>query len=297
MNQHKRHFIESLGRNLDQCIFPEVLDGGVLQPGTRSVVPSLPGESTNRDTETKPSTASGTPRHTCSRQSARSPGAPCYPASVPCANTLSQFADLEGNIATLMRSYPGTQSLPLGHGVWLQVPCAVMPGLGFEALFVIFIQPTLRQVVAWGFWKAGTIGLRWIGPRHTNYGDGSICAFDLRDDTWRFGDPLTRLMDIYTVWAFRHLHLETTGRWPGPQASVRAIERLTEMRSDELCGCDVPKGRYEHCCHPKDLAKPFERCPVTQAQRKSSYLAFEYAMERLTRQPPLEAISLARGKL
>lgn len=95
----------------------------------------------------------------------------------------------------------------------------------------------------------------WIGPRHTNFPDGSICAFDPADSTWVLGDPLVELLDIYTIWAVRHLYLQTFGRWPGRQSVAHAAERVLEFRPDEYCGCAEGHRLYRECCMTKDLAR------------------------------------------
>jgi hypothetical protein len=107
---------------------------------------------------------------------------------------------------------------------------------------------------SWAFWTSTLSEPKAIGPRHT-YFDGAICAFEVADGVWSFGDPLERLLDIYTLWAFRHLHLERLGRWPGPQATRDYFERIVECRPDELCGCEEPRGRYKDCCLAKDRAR------------------------------------------
>jgi hypothetical protein len=129
-----------------------------------------------------------------------------------------------------------------------------LPGLGFGVEFLVCLQfapfPAIRS---WGFWT----DRGWIGPRHTNFPDGSICAFDLRDGTWQLGDPLVQLLDIYSVWALRHLHLSEFNRWPGPQSVPFLYERLWEFKDDELCGCGATEDKtYAECCKPGDLRAP-----------------------------------------
>lgn len=103
------------------------------------------------------------------------------------------------------------------------------------------------------FTGANSVGAAWFGPRHTNYPDGSICAFEKDAETWAFGDSLVALLDLLSVWAIRQLYLESFGRWPGPQASSYPYERLIEFQDTEHCGCAKLKGRYSQCCKPRDL--------------------------------------------
>jgi hypothetical protein len=138
--------------------------------------------------------------------------------------------------------------------IWLLVESGVLPGLRQHALFLVGLSYTRATVRSWAFWVDQFSLPSWIGPRHTNYPDGSICAFELSDDTWFFGDPLVELLDLYTVWSLRHLHLQTFGRWPGRQAVHRPYERLIEIHSDELCGCGSETAKYAECCQPRDSA-------------------------------------------
>jgi len=166
----------------------------------------------------------------------------------------------------------------------------VLPGLSYGARLIVAINSSLRQVSAWGFWVAGKVGIRWIGDRHTNYGDGSICAFDGRDGTWQFGESLVKLVDIYATWIFRHLHLEVLGYWPGPQSSGRRLERMHELKPNEHCGCDVPRGTYEQCCMVKDMAT---EAPPGYPDKAETYEHLMYGLERLTRRPPAPVIKIA----
>ena len=147
-------------------------------------------------------------------------------------------------------TYPGTLVWAQRDGLWFRSPSALLPGLGFGAELLVCMQfvpfPAYR---AWAFWS----DRGWIGPRHTNFPDGSICAFDLRDGTWQLGDTLIELLDLYTVWALKHLHLEVLGRWPGAQSVPFLYERLWEFRDDELCGCGESEDKtYAECCKPGD---------------------------------------------
>jgi hypothetical protein len=111
--------------------------------------------------------------------------------------------------------------------------------------------------------------MSWIGPRHTNFQDGSICAFSPDDGVWSEGDDLRTLLDLYSVWALRQLYLEVFGRWPGKQYGlvgadyrVQAFYRQRECRDDELCGCGSETLRYFECCKESDL-----KCDVIGAMR------------------------------
>jgi hypothetical protein len=132
--------------------------------------------------------------------------------------------------------------------------------LARQATFIIALpyQPGAGPR-AWGFWT-GARQSRWIGPRHTNFQDGSICAFSPDDGAWSEGGDLRTLIDLYSIWALRHLHLELFNRWPGKQYGlsnadpwVQAYYRQRECNDDELCGCGSETQRYAECCKRSDL--------------------------------------------
>ncbi len=114
------------------------------------------------------------------------------------------------------------------------------------------------MVRSWAWWGPGLI---WIGPRHTNYPDGSICSFEPKDlDAWQRGKSLRDLLDIHAVWIVRHLFLRYFGHWPGDQVFHTAYERLKEHRPGELCGGCRSGLRYEDCCRILDYRlDPVER--------------------------------------
>jgi hypothetical protein len=143
--------------------------------------------------------------------------------------------------------------------MWLQVESAVLDGLDRTATFLLAIPFDPGSFPrAWGFWKLPD-GPKWIGPRHTNFTDGSICAFVPDSGTWRPGDPLDLLLDLYSVWALRHLYLEQFDRWPGAQYSPHPFYSLVEFKADELCSCDLydPPQQYGLCCRPQHMRMNF----------------------------------------
>ena len=100
---------------------------------------------------------------------------------------------------------------------------------------------------AWAWWDTGA----WIGPRHTNIPDGSICSHELQDGSWRPGRPLRKLIDLNVLWVVRHIHLRHLKRWPGRQVIHTSYERFFEQEPTELCGCDSRR-RYHECCRESD---------------------------------------------
>jgi len=144
--------------------------------------------------------------------------------------------------------------------MWLLARSSIISGLAREAIFLAALPyrpgPGPR---AWAFWAADGKP-RWIGPRHTNFQDGSICAFAPDEGAWSDGGDLRTLLDLYSVWTLRHLHLEVLSRWPGRQYGllgadprVQAYYRWIECKDDELCGCGSKTRRYAECCKLSDL--------------------------------------------
>lgn len=253
-----------IGCDLDREVFPRVWNGGLALPsGHLLPLQVLGGEHFHArqiatfQTGPEPATWAG----------ARTPGgeqagASSAPGNGP-SGTAAPFPcpdvdlKLSKQFEELAQAYPGTRLWSRDRGFWLCVPATILPGLGRSACFVLQIQPdsqNLEKVRAWGFWCAGRLGATWIGPRHTNYLDGSICAFEKDAGTWTFGDSLIALLDLLSVWATRQLYLENFGNWPGPQASSYPYERLLEFQDTEHCGCAKPEGRYSQCCKPRDAS-------------------------------------------
>lgn len=254
MNPQTAELLHQIGEDLDHGMFPSVSDGGIVWPARADVVFQPPGQeiqngqtpSASQSWQTGTSGASRTPL----------PAAPgTAGAAGPAGATPSISCRVHGLaewVRALAAAYPGAEAAETSEALWLRVSSSLLPQLGYRSIFVLVIIPALTIARGWGFWDYGIWGLQCIGPRHTNYGDASICAFDDRDGTWTYGDSLLTLLDLYAVWAVRHLYLQQFGRWPGPQASFSPFERLREYWDDEWCGCDNPKGRYADCCKERD---------------------------------------------
>lgn len=194
-----------------------------------------------------------------------------------------------------MLSYPATKVWRQEEGLWLFVESTLLPDLGRSAGFAIAIDSQNRHVRAWGFWLGAGVASSWIGPRHTNYPDGSICAFDDADGTWTFGDSLVTLVDMYSAWAVRQLYLEQFGQWPGPQSSSHPYERLLEFSDSDHCSCGTNGARYGECCknvdkRPRLLANAVNfGFTVAFRQRVPPSSVTAFALHR-TSAPPLMAI-------
>lgn len=160
----------------------------------------------------------------------------------------------EAGLGEACEAFPNCQIWRQNEGILLLSESSLLVGLRKKAKFLTWFPLVNAQPVrSWGFWDGDKQMLpKWIGPRHTNY-DGSICAFEPRDGTWVAGNRIVNLLDLYTLWAVRQLHLEVFGRWPGDQIARHHHERLTELRGDEFCGCGETYKRYSECCYLKDL--------------------------------------------
>ena len=197
------------------------------------------------------------------QRTARRQGAPGGPwSSSPASRVGSDLQQAyESQLRSAGEAYPSLATFPDKDGLWLLVKSSILPSLTREATFLVALP--YRNGAgprAWGFWTATDRSPRWIGPRHTNFHDGTICAFAPTDGAWAEGDDLRTLLDLYTVWAARQLFLEVFGLWPGKQyaliGSPLALQvhyRLSECRDDELCGCGSETLRYADCCKPGDL--------------------------------------------
>lgn len=241
--------LKLIGRQLDEYVFPAVADSGLVVPNESPVPPNFMG--TRNDCERQDTNGSATgswkgpaggQRQTC--------GAPGSAPQLTCGSLRAQY---QAETPQVVSAYPGTQAWKRPEGLCFRIPCELLSGLGRRDVLILALRldcayPLVR---GWAFWDGST----WIGPRHTNYPDGSICAFKNAKRVWRPGEPLIQLIDIYAVWMLRHLHLEVFGRWAGPQSVDSAYERLSELHPDELCGCNKEDGRrYGDCCRPGDVA-------------------------------------------
>lgn len=244
--------LKEIGRQLDRGVFPRVWDGGIVKPSEPAGNSLTLGaeKADGKRAERRPETGSwpGATGGQGQAGGSRSAGAaaPVFGAEPK--------AHYEEELGALAEAYPGTQLWRQDHGWWLKTRSSLLPGLRRHAVLVTCVCFARKVARSWAFWGDPLAAPAWIGPRHTNFPDGSICAFEPMDGTWTFGDPLVVLLDLYTVWALRHLHLELLGRWPGYQAVAQPYERILELRPDEYCGCGASDKLYGDCCREKDLA-------------------------------------------
>lgn len=241
-----------LGAHLNNGLDLRVLNGGVVVPSAPAVFPSHLGvEKDDGFREATRGSPTG-PRPRAPRWQG-APGGSWTPRPGSPIVSVSVQKQYEAELGALGQSYPGAQFWHVDDGVWIRLKSQLLDGLPRHAFFLISVSYTTATVRSWAFWSHELAKPFWIGPRHTNFYDGSICAFEITDKTWCFGQPIVSLLDLYTVWALRHLHLEMFGTWPGAQVSHYGIERIVEQRDDEWCGCGAGKLRYKNCCKGTDI--------------------------------------------
>lgn len=242
--------LKAIGLGLDAGILPTVFNRGVIRPESSSVVlkPSGQENADARQQSTRPATR---PWERPARGQGTSGQSGASDSGAPFVQSGLRLRYAEG-VGECRDAYPGLLSFPQEKQMWLFTESYLIEGFGRRAAFAVQLPYTSKKPVrAWGFWTTA-VSKSWIGPRHTNFPDGSICAFEPRDRTWVPGQSLITLLDLYSLWAVRHLYLEKYGKWPGRQSVPIAAERLLELGNDEFCGCEHPLGTYARCCKPYD---------------------------------------------
>jgi len=251
MQPQIKDILREIGAQLDQNQLPRVYNGGIVLPNETTVSnPHSGKEKCNaKPRQRRPATgpwqgATGRQRQTCR------PWSSAKASQIICSGFQEQY---EAELDAVLEAYPSTKFRHQKRGLWLLTDSTLILGLGKKATFLTYIPYDFSTPAkSWGFWTS-PIYSKWIGPRHTNYPDGSICAFEPRDQTWFIGDGIVELIDLYSLWAIRHLHLELIGRWPGYQSVPHAHERVAELKDDEFCGCDSPHKLYKNCCKQDDI--------------------------------------------
>lgn len=242
-----------IGEQLDRGIFPVIHNGGIVQPSRPAVEYPVQGvEYEDGQSGHARGSSTGSWQGTTGGQGAA--GRTWSPGGTPPIIDAGIRRRYEAELDDIRFAYPGAKIWVYEQGIWLLTESLILEGLTRKATFLTAV-PFLQghRAFAWGYWTT-SVSASWIGPRHTNFPDGSVCAFDPKDGTWSIGEPLVKLLDLFTLWALRHLHFEMFDRWPGYQSVPIAYERLAELKDHELCGCDQAHLRYSECCKPRDLA-------------------------------------------
>jgi len=247
--------LKTIGEDLDDDRQPLVHEGGVVMPGPASPSEFTPGEKGNghvaRQAEPRRSSAGSRPG-TSRRGSAEGEGP--TDAAAPLVGQPGLTPAIQRDLRAAADAYPQMRVATAPRVAWLDTWVRPIPGLPRTAyLLTQYPFENRYPVRSWAWWDTGV----WIGPRHTNFPHGDICAYNREDQTWHRGASLVTLLDLHVVWIVRHMHLRRFGRWPGRQVLHTTYERLQEMRPGELCGCGSAD-RYKDCCQPEDeQADPF----------------------------------------
>src|SRR4051812_16617181 len=133
--------------------------------------------------------------------------------------------------------YPWTHFREVDHGIW--ITSRIYPlGLDGPCYWICLFLPDVAvfSPKAFAFYRLSPMP-RPVGPRHTNFPDGSICAFTDDDDAWRPGDSPKILLNLFAEWLICHLFLKLEHYWPGRQAGLDAIYRSVEFTDRDWCDC------------------------------------------------------------
>jgi hypothetical protein len=161
-------------------------------------------------------------------------------------------AHYQAEVKTLRPQYPGTHFRIDDLGLWIVVPAFPVGRSGPQLTLIMAVpdDPNVR-ILTWAFWASDT-HCSWVGHRHTNYPDGSACAFAPDGGAWSDGEPLVSYADRICEWSVRHVFCWLEGYWPGPQDAMCRYYRVREGRPQERCFCHSGKTYFE-CCRPLDL--------------------------------------------
>jgi len=242
----KTRNLEILHHLLDQDLYPVIMEGGIIKmPDELKPSPTNQGMETVDGYSTRRSKARSRERSPRWEGPSDRSWSTSSTTPVVCSDIRSIY---ERDLMQIELAYPESRQWLFDDHMWLLTKSQLTEDGSDPASFLIGITFTLPvSVKAWGFWE----GVTPIGPRHTNYGDGSICAFNPADRSWKGGESLVPLLDMYSLWAFRHLHLMKFGYWPGRQHCDTRYERFIEVQDFELCGCGS-NTKYIECCKASD---------------------------------------------
>jgi hypothetical protein len=255
MTPESRAVLQRIGAELDGHRQLRVRIGGIVSPDTAPAMEAKETENVEREGQARP--AAGSRSRSSRRQRSAGRSRPPGPAASVGRDGLRSH--YEAQVAELEKAYPSAHVVASDEqGMWLLVESSVLSGIDRSATFLVAVPYSPDSFPrAWGFWNFAS-GPKWIGPRHVNFPDGSICAFVPESGTWRQGDRLDALLDLFTVWTLRQLYLEEFKRWPGRQFSAHPFYSLAEFKDDEFCSCDKeePPRRYGECCKVEHLKRP-----------------------------------------
>jgi hypothetical protein len=191
--------------------------------------------------------------------------------------------------------YPSANFREIDHGLWITARFHPL-GLQRPCYWVCLFLPSDARLSpkAFAFNRLSPMA-RAVGPRHTNFPDGSICAFTDGDDAWRPGDSPKILLNLYAEWLVCQLFYKIAKRWPGKQVGLDAVYRQQEFDVREWCDCGSDR-RYGNCHFPLDV-KEVERLKFLGgyeplAKRFVPETIMRFAKSRWSRLPDLRRLSM-----
>lgn len=170
------------------------------------------------------------------------------------------FLDVEA-LTELRRHYSSVRRWKevSGTGVWLAVSIFPLGRGGPQADLIIAVpRDPAVFILSWGFWRIDG-RVVWIGPKHTNYPCGSICAFPAGSGVWTEGHGIRAYVDRLAEWIMRHLYLDAEGLWPGAHEGLHIYYRLRHTHPHECCTRCRSLNRYEECCRGIDQLEVRDR--------------------------------------
>jgi hypothetical protein len=154
----------------------------------------------------------------------------------------------------ILRYYPSARFREVDCGLWITARISPLGPEGPCYWICLFLpDDAALSPKAFAFHRLSPLP-RPVGPRHTNFPDGSICAFTDEDDAWRPGDSPKVLLNLYAEWLVCQLFLRIEKRWPGRQDGLDATYRQREFDKREWCHCDSGKP-YGACHYESDAAE------------------------------------------
>jgi hypothetical protein len=186
------------------------------------------------------------------------------PASAPSTASDAEPAGADGSQALVKRYlgfrpemllyYPTAHFREVDRGLWITTRIYPL-GRGGPCYWVCLLLPdsAVFSPKAFAFYRLAPVP-RPVGPRHTNFPDGSICAFTDEDDAWRPGDNPKILLNLYAEWLVCYLFLRRERRWPGRQVGFDATYRQCEFNVREWCHCGSG-ARYGTCHYQSDATE------------------------------------------
>lgn len=211
--------------------------------------------------------------------------AAAYSAGSFCGNRREYY---QAQVGATRKQYPGTICRAEASGLWLVVPAYPLGRPGPQVIFICAIPDEKRaRIVSWAFWRNFKF-CAWIGPRHTNYPDGSVCAFPPNQGFWGEGDRFVHYLDRSCEWCLRHIHLWSEKYWPGPQSGMGPHYQLAEGLPQELCFCRSGK-EYYACCRNEDAVNACDRS-------RDNFLTLTGGIEVGGQQPHRQIVEYVLGR-